>query len=132
MLRRTKAIIADQLPKKVDSVVFCDLTPLQVWGNVLPEVGQKAPASVLQQMRPYPRRLCCQRWPALMCPSYSLTAAPLLPARTGLPRPPAADEARVAVRLRQWTAAHQLLPPPVPEAAHGAGCALAPAALLQL
>lgn len=30
MLRRTKDVIADQLPKKTDSVVLCGLTPLQV------------------------------------------------------------------------------------------------------
>lgn len=28
-LRRTKAIIADQLPRKTDNVVFCQLQPLQ-------------------------------------------------------------------------------------------------------
>lgn len=28
-LRRSKAIIADQLPRKTDNVVFCQLQPLQ-------------------------------------------------------------------------------------------------------
>lgn len=33
-LRRTKAIIADQLPRKTDNVVFCQLQPLQYrWGE---------------------------------------------------------------------------------------------------
>jgi SNF2 family DNA or RNA helicase len=34
-LRRTKAIIADQLPRKTDNVVFCQLQPLQYryWGK---------------------------------------------------------------------------------------------------
>ena len=30
MLRRTKAIIAHQLPKKRDNIVFCQLAPLQM------------------------------------------------------------------------------------------------------
>jgi SNF2 family DNA or RNA helicase len=30
MLRRTKALIAEQLPKKLDKIVFCELTPLQL------------------------------------------------------------------------------------------------------
>ena len=29
MLRRTKALIQDQLPTKADHVLFCDMSPLQ-------------------------------------------------------------------------------------------------------
>lgn len=70
LLRRTKALIADQMPVKVDKIVFCPLAPEQVYGyrrlcehsemEKLLSMNDPCPCdSTDDEGRPFRRRNCC-------------------------------------------------------------------------
>lgn len=70
LLRRTKALIADQMPTKLDKIIFCPLAPEQVYGYrrlcEQPEVqkmlfmNDPCPCgSTDDEGRPFRRRNCC-------------------------------------------------------------------------